>query len=276
MLLPALAVALANEPLPDTQGDFLVPSRTDAPTNGVLLFDANFEVVADVVETPTAPVSIPTNMLLSEVWGNGSVVAVPPPGWEAGGSYVVEVAPQTDVTESTTASIAFTVADGPADPPSDPVVTSATMGAWSAEEEEHAWGCCAYTRRVTFEVETTSDDPWAYVELTGLFEGDGQIASTPMLHRLDIGIGPGTHTLTYLQWEDDGVLQPPAFEIAHVSAGGVRGDAQRFDLADAEPPPEEEEGPVPAPDACGCGTPGPMTLAPVALAALLARRRRAP
>ncbi|MDP1746075.1 MAG: hypothetical protein Q8L90_10885 [Bacteroidota bacterium] len=253
--------AHANSGPVDSQGDFLVAPREDAPTDGLLLFDANFELDATVVEGPGAPLALPGLMLLGYMSGNETIVTfAPEAGWEAGAAYVVEVGIQGYDADDLPGQIAFTVGSEPAPAPSAPLVVSAAAADWSDEEEEHAWGCCDHTREVSFEVESTADDPWAYVELTGLFEGEGQIAETPLLHRLDVGIGPGTHTLRYRQWEEGGVPKPPAFEVAPVSSSGVRGEAQRFDFAEEPAPPL-------------CGTSGAAGFAPLALALLLVRRR---
>ena len=36
--------------------------------------------------------------------------------------------------------------------------------------------------------------------------------------RIDAGFGPGSHLLTFTQWEEDGVLYPACFEVVGVSA----------------------------------------------------------
>ncbi len=261
MLLLLSLLAHADSGPTDNQGDFALPERTDAPTDALLLYDANFDVSANVVEGPGAPFALASESLLPYPSGNETLVQFTH-AWEAGATYRIEV-PAQGWDEAAFGEISFTVGTSAAPAPSTPTVLGVTVGDWSEEEEQHVWGCCGFTREVSFEVESTSADPWAYVELKGLFEGETQITETPSLQRLDVGIGPGTHTLRYRQWEQDGALNPPAFEIAAVSSSGVRGEAQRIDIAD------DTEAPGPP----LCGTSGAAGFAPLALALLLVRRR---
>jgi hypothetical protein len=263
LLVTLILPALANSGVGEVQGDFFVGSRTDAPTDGRLLFDATFDLDAEVIEGPDAPFTLQGLTVMGYMSGSETVVSfAPDAGWEAGAAYVVEVPIQGWDEDEVPARLAFTAGTDPAAAPSAPTVTSATAGAWSEEEEEHAWGCCQHVRVVTVEVEASSDDLWAFVELTGLFEGESQMSETPVLQRLDIGVGPGTHTLDYIQWDQDGLLQPGGFEVAQVSASGERSPAVGVDLgaSGAERPPL-------------CGTPGAVAFGPLALALLLVRRR---
>ncbi len=267
MLLLLFAFAMAVADTEPWQGEFAVGTRTDAPTDALVLYETSEEVLATVVSGPGAPFDLVVEVLVANPSGNTPHGALHPPdgGWEPGATYTVEVEDIWATDAPPFASLTFTAGSEVAPPTLAPVVSSSEVGDWS-EETDYLWGCCEPVRTVTFEVESQSDDPWSYVELKGTFEGSGQIATTPVLHRLAIGVGTGTHTLSYDQWDEGATLQPPCFEVAHVSSSGARSEAETFCF--------DEDGRLPG--ECGCATTQSHGYSLVLVAALLAilRRRR--
>jgi len=249
LLLALTSLAIADTE--DWQGEFSVETRADAPSDARVLYIATSAPGTTVVSGPGAPLDLELVGVLAQLSGNGAHQAILPPGdgWEAGATYTIEVDDYYGETgDPPFASLTFTAGDAPAEPPSTPVVLSTDIGEWS-EDQEYLWGCCLPTRTVTFTVESTGTDPWSYVQLTGDFDGPGQIAQTPVLQTLAIGIGAGTHELSYQQWDDGGVMNPLCFAVGHVSASGERGETETF-CYDANDEGEFEDGET----GCGCAT----------------------
>jgi len=276
-MTPLLASFLLASALADTWGPvdtgFISATRLDAPTDAQLVYGANFEPEAQAVAGPDTPFDLDSRQLTG-VGAPPRVVLSSPEGWEASETYTLSVLgyyggdsggdPPTELT--------FTVGADPAPDAQAPVVGEVTLGPWS-EDEDYAWGCCLPTRTMEVEVEVPDADMWAYVELVGEFDlgRASQITEQPIHTHLDVGLGPGPHLLGFQQWEENGLPQPPCFEIASVSASGVSGPLERVctTLDDTD----DTVGTT----GCGCGTsssPVPASAAWVLLG-LLWRRRSA-
>jgi hypothetical protein len=210
---------------------FAVETRTDAPTDAELLIDATFAPIVTVVDGPNGAEPLDSEVLTScETTGLGLAKVSPPAsGWEPNATYTVESQPGHD-DEGGPIPFTFTTSDVASAAPADPTIVSVSATDWS-EDTKYPWGCCKPTRQVTITVDAASSDPWAYVELKGDFEGPSQITTEPLFQRLSVGIGPGTHVLTAIQWKDDkDTLEPWAFEVAQVEANGATSTAQRVEI----------------------------------------------
>ena len=157
-----------------------------------------------------------------------------------------------------------------------PLVGTPVIGEWS-EETEYPWGCCARTRTVTVDVEVPDADPWSYVMLVGLFDLGyaNQITQEEEHTRLDVQPGAGPHTLSVLQWEEDGMAQPPCFDIVAVSASGVSGPAEEVCPDGDEPGADDAIDGNATSEGCGCATSDGAPAGSLLLTLCLWRRRRA-
>jgi len=229
LLVGMLALAAhAGEGCGYVVSGFAVEPRTDAPTDAELLIDATFAPIVTVVDGPNGPEPLDSEVLTSCGTTGIGLAKVSPPtgGWEPNATYTVESQPGHD-DEGAPAPLTFTTSDVTSAAPADPTIVSFTASGWS-KDGKYPWGCCKPTRQVTITVEAASTDPWAYVELKGDFEGPSQITTEPVFQRLNVGIGPGTHALTAIQWKnDDDTLEPWAFEVAQVEANGATSKQQR-------------------------------------------------
>ena len=208
---------------------FAVETRDDAPTDAELLIEATFAPIVGVVDGPNGAEPLESEMLVAPPAGDGlATIAPPPSGWEPNATYTVEAQPGHDDTGGPI-SFTFTTSDVGAETPSVPTIESVTATAWS-EDTKYAWGCCKPTRLVTITVGSASTDPWAYVRLWGDFDGPSQITTEPVHGNLDVGIGPGFHDLTYVQWRDGETLEPDAFEVSQFSATGAASKSQRVEI----------------------------------------------
>ena len=100
------------------------------------------------------------------------------------------------------------------------------------------------------ELDITSADPdgWAWIDLVGRFDRSAHIPAPDPRAHLASAYGPGSHTLSYLQWVDqDDVPQPPCVDIVAMSAGGIAGAPNQVCVAD-----DVDAGPKAAPAVCGC------------------------
>ena len=111
MFLWFISVALANTWAPVDQG-FLSPARSDAPTDGVLVYAANYAPSATVMAGPGAPMELYSEVLTGV--GSAPHAALYPPeaGWQSGQTYEVSVAPYDEGEAPTTLS--FSVGAVPA------------------------------------------------------------------------------------------------------------------------------------------------------------------
>ena len=210
---------------------FAVETRTDAPLDAQLLIDATFAPIVTVVDGPKGPEPLDSAVLTScDTTGISLATASPPAGgWEPKATYTVESQPGHD-DEGDPISFTFSTSDVTSAAPGDPAIVSISASEWS-KETKYPWGCCKPTRQVTITVDAASTDPWAYVQLKGDFEGPSQITTEPLFQRLNVGIGPGTHELTAIQWmNDDDTLEPWGFEVAQVEANGATSKAQHVEV----------------------------------------------
>jgi len=273
-ILAISTAAMANTWGPVDHG-FLSATRLDAPTDGVLLYGSNYVPEVSVVTGPNG-----VEILASElVTGLGALPAamIHPPvgGWVAHEMYMLEVLGYGGSGTDTTA-ISFTTGAGAAPIAQAPVVQTPEIGAWTTDEREYPWGCCTRLRTISVEVEVPDADPWSYVELVGDFELDepNQITQEKIHTHLDLGVGPGPHTLTVLQWLENGTPQPPCFDIVAVAASGQPGPSERVCAEDA-PSPANGGDFMAADPGCGCGTaPPPANGIGILLCVLFARRRQ--
>ena len=243
---------------------FAVPTREDAPTDAIVLYGANFFPTTTVIDGPEAGTVLVVEELLDGSAGNDPLVSLLPPegGWVPASTY--ELAALGYYNPEPTYVLGFSTGADPAPPPEDPVVERVTYGEWT-EETDYNGGCCNPTRRVTVAVESSSADPWAYVELMGQFAGPPQAPPEHALRRLAVAIGPGDHQLSYEQWDDDGQLHPAGFTVGHVASNGVRGETTEV----------AGDGPTTAcgGDTGGCATAPTAGLLAVSLAISGIRRR---
>ncbi len=125
--------------------------------------------------------------------------------------------------EDPATTLTFTVGEAVADPVQEPVIVGdPALGNWG-EKGDYPSGCCKRTRDVTFTVGSDAGDPWARVELRGELRRGKGVEMAPLTD----AFGPGTHTLTYAQWqEDDGTAVPGCFDVIGISASGARSAAQ--------------------------------------------------
>jgi len=251
-------------------GGFISPERSDAPTDGALLYEANYAPEAWIVDGPGAPLQLDTTTLTGVGATPVAVVWPPAGGWDAEVDYALEVLGYAAATGDPITEFAFSTGTDLAADASAPVVGTPAVGTWS-DEGNYPWGCCERTRTVTVDVEVPGADDWAYVMAVGQFElsTPSQITEEEVHTRLDVAMGPGSHTLSVLQWEEDGIAQPPCFDVVAVSAAGVSGPAEtvcaRSDSSSSSSPPPP----------CGCSS---AAAAPsgvlVGLLLVLGRRRR--
>ena len=210
---------------------FAVETRTDAPMDAELLIEATFAPIVTVVDGPDGPQPLDSEML---TWcGTGGVgrakVLPPASGWEPNATYTVESQPGHD-DEGGPISFTFTTSDVTATAPADPTIVSVSASDWSGDTK-YPGGCCKPTRQVTITVEAGSTDPWAYVELNRDFGGAPENTTDPAHGRLDVEIGPGVHALTTVQWmNDDGTIEPLAFDVAQVEANGATSKPQHIEI----------------------------------------------
>jgi hypothetical protein len=269
-MLFLLAAAHATPPGPVLIGLAIEP-RDDAPIDARILVRATFAPETLVTEGPELDVVLPSEVVVAYSMNEPLVAVLPPEGgWAPNAERTVVVLADPYGESAMGETLTFsTGASGAADP-IDPEVLDVEVSEWS-DDTEYGWGCCAPTRTVTVTVTNPSADPWSYVELLGDFPGPSQLTTSPDLRRLDAGIGPGEHAISYLQWFQDGELHPFAFSVAAVEADGDRSAEVPVD-APGDLPADPEE-PTEGSAACGCssGGSGAWTLA---LALLAARRRQ--
>lgn len=227
MLSLLVGVAFAKTWAP-YDGGFISPPRDDVPTDGVVLYAANYEPEVVAVDTD-GNVVVLTATLVTGV-GAEPVVALHPPagGWVAGTTW--ELSSPDDGYGATTGEIfalGFTVGTSPAPDALAPVVGDLQVGEWS-EESTYPWGCCEPTRTVSVEVNVPDADLWAWVELVGQYDfaEPSQITSEEVHTHLDVALGAGDHTLKLTQWLDDRGTQPRCFDVVPMSAAGVAGPSQ--------------------------------------------------
>ncbi len=220
-MLLLVASALATPPGPMASG-WVVSTRDDAPTDARIPFGANYALDAVVTSGPGAGEALEVEMLVAYSMGNEPVVAVLPPaaGWAPGEAYTVEAVHLGYGTGlPTTFPLSFTVGTRPAADPVAPEVLEVEVGPWS-EEQTYLWGCCEPVRTVSVRMINHDEDPWSYVELRGVFQGPSQLTTVPVLSHLGLGLGPGAHTISFDQWDQDGELHPLCFAVVGVAADG--------------------------------------------------------
>ena len=158
---------------------FVSSPRSDAPVDGWLLYEANVDPEATVVDGPGAPFVL--DAVVVETEAPMAILFPPDGGWEAGASYTVEAR----------GSLTFTVGDAEAPPAVDPEITSIEVGDWSEREHEYVGGCCAQIRPVVVELNLPGGDRWAFSELHA---GDGYVGGVR-----DLSVGSGRHVLRLQQ-----------------------------------------------------------------------------
>ncbi|MEQ1503438.1 MAG: hypothetical protein ABMB14_14465 [Myxococcota bacterium] len=239
---------------------FAVESRDDAPTDGMLLYTTNRLYPA--TGTDQDGVTVPLEVVrVTGIWDVPQIGIRPPPGgWGADASWTVTVVGQGDARTA----LPFTTGADPAPPPAAEIGPP-EIGSWSDEPGGYLYGCCERTREVTIPVSAPDADPWSWIELVALFPPTTDPDDAIDDHLTTV-IGPGTHPLTLVQWDEDGVVQPTCGAVVPVSASGARGTAVTFCAADP---------PGPAGCTTGAGR-GGLGIGPalVAAAALRAGRRR--
>ncbi len=263
IVLLLVEVGLADSTEPYSTG-FVVGGRTDAPTDAIVPFGANWAGNATASVDGGAPTHLAADGIVHGTSGNPPVVGLLPPagGWPAGST--VEITAPADDDDDPPWTLTFTVGGGAAARVAAPKqVGDPVVGAWS-DDQGYAWGCCKPVRTVTFDVESGSGDPWAYVQIRGVFLGPSQLSTSgPEITHLDAGFGPGTHALSYEQWQEGGLTNPPCFEVLAVSASGEESRAREICV--------DVDGKVTR-GGCDTSTAGAGWLAALALGAI--RRRR--
>jgi hypothetical protein len=262
-------LAMANTWAPLDQG-FLSDTRLDAPTDGVLLYGSNYVPEVSVIDGP-AGTQVLEAALVTGV-GAQPVALIRPPGggWIADETYLLEVLGYADSGGDPT-TYSFTTGASLAPAAGVPVLGDLDIGSWTDEALDYPWGCCSRLRTLSVDVEVPGGDPWSYVELIGDFDlaGPSQITEDEIHTHLDVGVGPGPHTLTVIQWEEDGSPQPPCFDIVAVAANGQPGPRETICANDGS-----ETLDVPSADRCGCATtPAPAVPLGILICALVGTRR---
>ncbi len=277
VLLSLLARADSGE---DYAAGFAVATQAEVPSDSRLLYVASYAPQVTAVVDGEAPIALAVESVVAGIGGKPYRAVLPPTGgWRPGGAYTVTAVRSDGVVDE----LAFTAAN-PATSSAEPVdvvLQSMEVPAWS-EPTGYPWGCCFRTREVRFVVTSAATDPWSYAELWGEWPGPSQMAESPEIwDTLGIGVGPGEHTLTYLQWlDDEGLLWPACFEVAHVSSGDARRAGERVcpdAAAEGTFGPDEVEGTDSGAisGGSGCRTAGPdAAFVAILLATLLARVRR--
>jgi len=188
---------------------FVSSPRSDAPVDGWLLYEANVDPEATVVDGPGAPFVL--DAVVVETEAPMAILFPPDGGWEAGASYTVEAR----------GSLTFTVGDAEAPPAVDPEITSIEVGDWSEREHEYVGGCCAQIRPVVVELNLPGGDRWAFSELHA---GDGYVGGVR-----DLSVGSGRHVLRLQQHLSEGKEPVPAcFDVVSRNAGGWPGSTRSF------------------------------------------------
>lgn len=258
MLLLLVTLAHADTWVAYSLG-FPVETRTDAPIDSLVPYDANWSVTATARIDGGEPIPL--------AWDFGEPLATPgfrgPDGlWPAGST--VELTVLGYYEEDLATTLTFTVGEAAADPVLEPVIVGDPAVSYWREEGSYASGCCERTREVTFTVRSDAEDPWARVELRGELRKGKGVEMAPLTD----AFGPGTHTLTYTQREeDDGTAVPGCFEVIGISASGARSAAQSVCV-------ETGGGPLGVLGKGGCDTSGAGAGWLAALALVAVRRRR--
>lgn len=224
-MLPLVLVtnAFANTWAP-YDGGFVSPSRDDAPIDGVVLYAANY--LPEVTATDPDGVAVVLASTLVTGVGAEPRLAIHPPdgGWVPGQSYELAVSGYGYDTTAPPTELSFTAGTEVAPAPEAPLADVPAIGPWSADTN-YGWGCCRPTRTVEIDVSVPSGDAWAWVEIVGAFDfGEPSQITTQEVHtHLDVAVGPGDHTLGFVQWLDDRGPQPPCWDVVAMSAAGVAG-----------------------------------------------------
>ncbi len=256
----SLLIWMTASSVADTWGPvnvgFVSQPRGDAPTDAVLVYEANHEVMATVTVGPGAPTALEV-ALRTGVGAPPRLLIRPPAGdWVAGETYTVTT---TDTYYGDqTHELTFTVADAVAADAVAPETGEPVVSQWS-EPDNYPWGCCEPTRTVEVDVDLPHQDAWGWVELIGAFDLDhpSQITAQEIHGHLDLQLGDGPLVLEFLQWQEDGQPQPPCFDVVSFSAAGVAGPGVPF-CSDADG--VEIQEPAAAERARGCSTsPGTTT-----------------
>jgi hypothetical protein len=248
-------VPVFAEPPPPEVSGFAVGGRADAPTDARVPVAANYGPPAWVIDG-AAPGTELASERIADFWPDIVVLEPPTAGWAAGAQYTVGIADGYADTWTGAADheLTFAVADRPAPDPVAPEVPDPSVEPWSDEEGRYPNGCCFRTRLVTFSVDNLDSDPWSMVLLTGEFPTDRR----PLT--LDVGVGPGAHTLSFLQWRQGREVHPACFTVVGVAADGDQADRESV---------------CPAAPVLGCATTSGRGWEWLgAVVALVARRRR--
>lgn len=244
---------------------FVSPEREDAPTDGQIVYGSNYVPEAMVTAGPGAPFPLDARLLTGVGGQPRSLILPPDRGWEPGATYTITVDTYGYKTKGDPAdTFTFSVGHAAATTPGELEVSRLEVGPWTEDRTEYPWGCCARTRGATLVATLPDDaDPWARVEVLADYAlvRPGQIGTEPIHERLDVGVGPGEHETTFVQWFEDLRPQPPCVDVVALSASGEAGPTER--RCAGGPPP------------CGCQHPGPAPLGGLAgLGLLMGLRRR--
>ena len=281
-MLPLLALLPAHANDSYFVEGFVIDTRTDAPTDAQLLVAANVGPTATVVSGPGAPFQLESERITGVGPPPRAVLWPPPGGWEPGATYTVQVEAFSYGDEHEVADeLTFTVGTEAAGGAPAPVVGTVETTPWT-EDQAHAWGCCDPTRRVRVPVDLPGADPWDRVELVGDFDFDdpSEITVDAIHEHLALELGAGPHVLEFAQWFDDGIAQPPCFDVVSVSAAGSVSASERRCVRDGPDETDETDetdgtdGTDGAMAGSGCSSaPGGLASMGWWVLALLARRR---
>jgi hypothetical protein len=247
-----------------TEGGFVLLPRTDAPTDGVVLYQADHLVDITATDGDGGVETLSTTYATGD--GADQLVAVTAPvgGWAPGQSYTLASTLDPAEVGPNPATLAFEVTTTAADAPLAPTVDATHLGTWTDDDVP--------TRTIDVDVTSADPDAWAWIDVVARFGlGQGIPDTDPRAHP-DHAIGPGSHTLSFDQWLDaDTGPEPPCVDVVPMSAGGVAGAPNQLCFADDTGGPADD---TPSDDAgsCSCGTTSPSVGWP-ALLLLLTRRR---
>jgi hypothetical protein len=169
------------------------------------------------------------------------------------------------------------------------LVGDVRVGPWSAPGTAPS-GCCFPMRPIEVDVVASDVDPWAWTGVVALAkDGSPLDLNQPYTDAL---VGPGSATLTLLQWfdEEQQTLSAACFDIVGVSASGVAGPPETICVEDDLPsgPPLGDTGvdvgalrDQVGPDGLGCGGgcatgADPAAVLVTILTLVVARTRRRP
>ena len=249
-----------------TLGGFVVPERSDAPTDARPAFYGDVPVTVWMDVDGEEPVELDTADAGESRWTH--VVLPPDGGWPVGVPITLRLEAEgyTGWTPSDAQlELTFTAVEGIAPAPPTPEPLAPAPGDW-VENTDHPQGCCADVRSVALQVGVPGADRWTLVQLVG--DRSRELDT-------EVAVG-GTARTEWVQWVTDSEAHEACVAVTAIGAGGAASSAvdvcapipARADTGDSGIREETK-------DACGCSTGGPGGwVGMAALLVVVGRRRR--